>query len=91
MGTKNVLLRMGPVVIPKRHILNDVTIGAGSTTIKNPGPGGVYVGNPARRFLRSIIETDDPERLQDENVKYKREQAPVGNLLSFIREFLIYT
>lgn len=34
------------VVIPKVHILNDVTIGAGSTIIKNLGPGGVYVAVP---------------------------------------------
>ncbi len=32
---KNVLLGMGSVIIPKVHILNDVTIGAGSTIIKS--------------------------------------------------------
>lgn len=58
---KNVLLGMGSVVIPKVHIFNDVTIGAGSTIIKNLGPGGVYVGNPARRVLRPIIDTEEPE------------------------------
>ena len=57
---KNVLLGMGSVIIPKVHILNDVTIGAGSTIIKNLGPGGVYVGNSARRVLRPIIDTEEP-------------------------------
>ncbi len=41
------------------HIFNDVTIGAGSTVIKNLAPGGVYVGNPARRVLRPIIDTEE--------------------------------
>lgn len=56
---KNVLLGMGSVVIPTVHIFNDVTIGAGSTIIKDLGPGGVYVGNPARRVLRPIIDTEE--------------------------------
>lgn len=90
MGTKNILLGMDPVFMSKGHILNDVTIGAGSMIIKNLAPCGFYVESPVRCFLRSIIERDDPERLQDDKVKYKREQPPVGNLLSFIWEFLIY-
>jgi len=52
---------MGSVVIPKVHIFHDVTIGAGSRIIKDLGPGGVYVGNPARRVLRPIIDTEEPE------------------------------
>ena len=59
---ENVLLGMGTVVIPKVHLFDDVTIGAGSTIIKNLGPGGVYVGNPARRVLRPIIDTEEAEQ-----------------------------
>ena len=56
---ENVLLGMGSVVIPKVCLFNDVTVGAGSTIIKNLGPGGVYVGNPARRVLRPILDTEE--------------------------------
>lgn len=56
---ENVLLGMGSVVISNIHLFRDITIGAGSTIIKKLGPGGVYVGNPARRILRPIIESEE--------------------------------
>ena len=59
MIDENVLLGMGSVVISGVRLFRDITIGAGSTIIKKLGPGGVYVGNPARRILRPIIESEE--------------------------------
>lgn len=62
MIDENVLLGMGSVVISDVRLFRDITIGAGSTIIKKLGPGGVYVGNPARRILRPIIEAEEADQ-----------------------------
>lgn len=53
------LIGMGTVVIPRVHIFSGVTVGAGSTVIRNFGPGGVYAGAPARRILRPILDAEE--------------------------------
>ena len=46
---------MGAIVIPYVNIGKDVTVGAGSTVIKDLEPG-MYVGSPARRVMRPVLE-----------------------------------
>ena len=49
---------MGAIVIPYVSINENVTVGAGSTVIKDSGPEGMYVGSPARRVMRPVLEKD---------------------------------
>lgn len=45
----NVLIGSGTVVLPGVLIGDNVTIGAGAVVLADLGPGGTWVGNPARR------------------------------------------
>ena len=45
-----VFLGIGSLVRPYAAIAENATVGAGSTVIKDIGPGGTWVGSPARRI-----------------------------------------
>jgi len=50
---------IGAVVIPHTLIAEDVTVGAGSTVIRNLEANGTYVGTPARRISRPAISNEE--------------------------------
>ncbi|MDO4561527.1 MAG: acetyltransferase [bacterium] len=53
-----VFLGLGSMVRPYTTILDDVTVGMGSSVVKKLGPGGTYVGTPARRIMTPVIDKD---------------------------------
>ncbi|MCD8234160.1 MAG: hypothetical protein LUC51_07215 [Cloacibacillus porcorum] len=53
-----VFLGLGSMVRPYTTILDDVTVGMGSSVVKKLGPGGTYVGTPAKRIMTPVIDKD---------------------------------
>ena len=53
-----VFLGLGSMVRPYTTILDDVTVGMGSSVVKKLGPGGTYVGTPARRIMTPVVGSD---------------------------------
>ncbi|MEG1603658.1 MAG: acetyltransferase [Cloacibacillus sp.] len=49
---------MGAIIRPYVKISENVTVGMGSTVVKNLPPNGTYVGTPARRIMTPVVETD---------------------------------
>ncbi len=54
----SVFLGLGSMVRPYTTILDDVTVGMGSSVVKKLGPGGTYVGTPARRVMTPVTGSD---------------------------------
>ena len=54
----SVFLGLGSMVRPYTTILDDVTVGMGSSVVKKLGPGGTYVGTPARRVMTPVTDKD---------------------------------
>lgn len=53
-----VFMGLGSMVRPYTTILDDVTVGMGSSVVKKLGPGGTYVGTPAKRIMTPVIDKD---------------------------------
>ena len=54
----DVLVGMSATVRPYTKIFRGATAGMGSLVMKNIGPGGTYVGQPAKRILTPVSEEE---------------------------------